>query len=330
MKRRRQLILAAGLAPLATPLAGLAQSLQQVRRIGTLSLSKYANEVAQLGRSMMLESLRHLGWEEGRNLVIDRRYAEGDLARLDVLALELVRLNVEVILTTLNPAGAAARRATNSMPIVIIGATLPVELGYVQSLAHPGGNVTGTVAPGPETAEKSIQILRELAPGLTRLALLFNPMSPGQQRFNAARTRAASELGMTVQLIPVTRLDDVTEALARIAASGTEMLLVSNDGVTEARLRDITSFAIQHKIVTMGVATLFTSVGGAIYYGSNLQNIIDRSMYYVDRILRGAKPADLPMEEPTKFDLILNLKTLRAIGITVPKSILLRATETIE
>ena len=187
MKRRRQLILAAGLAPLATPLAGLAQSLQQVRRIGTLSLSKYANEVAQLGRSMMLESLRHLGWEEGRNLVIDRRYAEGDLARLDVLALELVRLNVEVILTTLNPAGAAARRATNSIPIVIIGATLPVELGYVQSLAHPGGNVTGTVAPGPETAEKSIQILRELAPGLTRLALLFNPMSPGQQRFNAAK-----------------------------------------------------------------------------------------------------------------------------------------------
>jgi len=230
----------------------------------------------------------------------------------------------------LNSSIAAAKRATSSIPIVMIGALLPVELGFVQSLARPGGNVTGTAAPGPETAAKATQLLKEIAPGLTRLAILFNPATPGAQDFNAARSRAATALGMTVQTFPVTLPDDVTAALERIAASRAEMLLVANSGVTESRLRDITSFAIQHKIVSIGTATLFTSVGGAIYYGSNLQQIVDRSASFVDRILRGAKPADLPVEEPTKFDLIINLKTMRALGIAVPQSVLQRADEVIQ
>ncbi len=330
MNQRRQLILAAGLSPLVTPLAGLAQPAQRVRRIGHLSLSKSANEVAQMGRSMFRESLRRAGWEEGRNLVIERRYAEAEIARLDGLAEELVRLDVELILASLNSSIAAAKRATSSIPIVMIGALLPVELGFVQSLARPGGNVTGTAAPGPETAAKATQLLKEIAPGLTRLAILFNPATPGAQDFNAARSRAATALGMTVQTFPVTLPDDVTAALERIAASRAEMLLVANSGVTESRLRDITSFAIQHKIVSIGTATLFTSVGGAIYYGSNLQQIVDRSASFVDRILRGAKPADLPVEEPTKFDLIINLKTMRALGIAVPQSVLQRADEVIQ
>jgi putative tryptophan/tyrosine transport system substrate-binding protein len=330
MNHRRQLILLSALTPLATPFVGLAQPAQRVRQIGFLSLSKSANEVAAMGRSMTRESLRRAGWEEGRNLVIERRYAEGEVARLDGMAEELVRLGVELILASLNTAIAAAKRATSSIPIVMTGATAPVELGFVQSLAHPGGNVTGTAAPDPETAAKAIQILNGMAPALTRLAILFNPTTPGIQSFNGARSRAAKALGMTVEIYPVTRTEDVTAALERIAASRAEMLFVSYDGVIESRMRDITSFAIQHKILSIGIFSLFTSVGGAIYYGSNLAEIIDRSASYVDRILRGAKPADLPVEQATKFDLIINLKTMRALGITVPQSVLLRADEVIQ
>jgi putative ABC transport system substrate-binding protein len=323
-------MLATWLSPLLTPFAGLAQPAQRMRRIGHLTLSKSATEVAQAGRTNMRESLWRAGWEEGRNLVVERRYAEGDVSRLDGLAEDLVHLDMEVITAFLNAPIAAARRATSSIPIVMIGATLPVELGFVQSLARPGGNVTGTTAPAPEAAAKAIQVLKEMAPGMTRLALLFNPTSPGVQSANNARIRAASALGMTVQTFAVTQPDEIPAALERIAASRSEMLFVGYDGVTESRLRDITSFAIQHRIVSIGPFTLFTTMGGAIYYGSNLQEITDRSVSHVDSILRGAKPADLPVEEPTRFDLILNLKTLRTIGINVPQSMVLRANEVIQ
>jgi putative tryptophan/tyrosine transport system substrate-binding protein len=330
VNRRRQLILAAGLSSLALPHASPAQPAQRVRRIGFLSLSKSANEVAATGRAMTRESLRRAGWEEGRNLVIERRYAEGEVARLDALAAEVVRLDVALILASLNTAIAAAKRATSNIPIVMSGATLPVELGFVQSLGHPGGNVTGTAGPDPETAAKAFQVLKEVAPALTRLAILFNPTTPGAQSFNGARSRAANALGMTVEIYPVTRPEDITAALERIAASRAEMLFVGYDGAVESRMRDITSFAIQHKILSIGTFTLFTSVGGAIYYGSNLAEIIDRTASYVDRILRGAKPADLPVEQATKFDLIINLKTMRALGITVPQRVLVRADELIQ
>jgi putative tryptophan/tyrosine transport system substrate-binding protein len=313
-----------------TAVAGVAQPAQRTRRIGTLSLSKSANETERMGRSLFVESLRRTGWDEGRNLTIERRYAEGDVARLDGLAEELVRLDVELICAILNFPIAAAKRATSRLPIVMLAGTLPVELGFVQSLARPGGNVTGTAGPDPETAAKAIQVLKEAAPGLTRLAILTNPTQPGTQSSNAVRSRAAKALGMTVEIFPVTRSEDVTGVLEQIAASRPEMLLVTNDGVIESRLRDITSFATQHKIVSVGVVTLFTTLGGAIYYGSNLQEILDRTSSYIDRILRGAKPADLPVEEPTKYDLIINLKTVRALGLILPQSLLSRADELIQ
>lgn len=330
MIRRRRLVFSAGMGPLATPLPGLAQPAQGVRRIGYLSLSKSTNKLAQATRSLTREALRRVGWEEGKNLWIERRYAEGDADRLDALAEELVRLDVELIYASLNAPALAAKRATTKIPIVVSGATLPVEIGLIDSLAHPGGNVTGTAAPGAETAAKSVQILREAVPGLTRLAVLFNPTAATAQSFNAARARAAAALGMTMHTFPVTRADDVPTALEQIAASRAQMLIVNNDGTIESRLRDITNFAIEHRILSIGVVTLFTSVGGALYYGSNLQEIIERSASYVDRILRGAKPADLPVEEPTHFDLIINLKTMRQIGIKVPQSLLVRATEVIQ
>ncbi len=334
LNHRRQLIIAAtlgpALGPVLMPAIALAQPTARPRRIGYLSLSKAGSPTAQTSWAMILDSLRRAGWQAGANLLIERRNAEGEVSRLDALAAELVGLNVELIIASLNAPIAAAKRATGTVPIVMLGANLPVELGFVQSLARPGGNVTGTAAPDPQTAMKAIEVLKEIAPGRRRLALLFNPSTPGVQALNAARGRAAQMLGMTVQTFAVTRADEITAALEQIAASRAEMLFVAYDGVTESRLSDITAFAIQHKMLAIGPQTLFTSAGGAIYYGSNLAEIVDRTMSYVDRILRGAKPAELPVEQPTRFDLIINLKTMRALGITVPAAVLARANEVIE
>jgi len=349
VNRRRQLVLATGLLPLAHSRAGRGQPSQQMRRIGYLSLNTNGNEVDAQSRSLLQESLRRRGWVEGKNLQIEWRYAAGHYDRLDGLAKELVDLKVELIVAALNAPTAAARRATTSIPIVMIGAVLPVERGYVSSLAHPAGNVTGTSAPGADTAAKSIQILREVAPTLTRLALLTNPSSSERPRRlqsaphsideldRAAHNsvvdaigRTAGALGMTSETFEAQTSEDITSRLQRIGASRAQMMWVAYDGVFQSRLRDIASFATEHKILSIGIATAFTTVGGALYYGSSLAEILDRSVSFVDRILRGATPGDLPVEEPTNFDLIINMKTMRSIGIAVPRTVLVRATELIE
>ena len=316
------------------PRLGVAQPSPRVRRIGYLSFGKADAELEQLGEKIGRESLRRLDWEDGKNLLIERCYAEGDIARLDMLAAELARSGVELIVANGNPAVAAARRATLAIPIVMMGAGFPVELRFVESLARPGGNVTGTAVQVFELFNKTVQLMRELAPRRTRIAWLAGPI-PGlsdqlTQMFRGEISRAAQALGMTIQHIPVKATDDIAGVLEHITASRAELLYVSYSGAIDPRLREITGFAIRNKILSGGDFTWFASVDGAMYYGSNLQDIIDRSMSFVDRILRGAKPGDLPVELPTKFDLILNLKTLRAIGISVPKNVLLQATDVIE
>ena len=340
MNPDRRTLCAGTLGALAMPRLGIAQPSPRMRRIGFLSLSKADAEVNQFTRKITLESLRRRGWELDKNLLIDRRYAEGDSARLDTLAAELVRSGVELILAALNPAIIAAQRAalnpaiiaaqraTRTIPIVMISGLFPVEFGWVQSLARPGGNVTGTALELVEFYAKAFQVMRELAPRRTRLAWLTGPMPPGFD--GSVFVRVAQAVGMTIQHIPVNATDDIAGALEQIAASHAELLYVGASGVIDPRLREITGFAIRNNILSGGDFTLFTRVDGAMYYGPNLQDILDRSMSFVDRILRGAKPGDLPVELPTKYDLILNLKTLRAIGVSVPKDVLLQATEVIE
>ena len=334
MNSNRRTLCAGTLAALAVPQLGVAQQSPLMRRIGLLSLSKAGTEVDRLGAKIRRESLRRRGWEYGKDLLIEARYAEGDIARLDTLAAELVRSGVELIYAVLNSAAIAARRATKTIPIVMVGGTFPVEVGLVQSLARPGGNVTGTAVEVVELYARTFQLMRELAPRRTHIVFLTVPAAPGFERITqVARgetSRAAQALGMTIQYIEVKAPDDFDGALEQIAANRAELLFVSQSGVIEPRMREITGFAIRNRILSAGAFTLFASVDGAMYYGSNLQDIIDRSVSFVDRILRGAKPGDLPVELPTKFDLILNLKTLRAIGISVPKNVLLQATEVIE
>ena len=326
MKRRQTVNALAALGIIAP---AWSQTINKPRRIGYLALGKAEAEVARTTRQLYSDALKRAGWDESRNLTIERRYAEGDSSRLHGLAEELARLDVEVIMASLNSGVAAAKSATRSIPIVMLGANDPVEQGFVQSLAHPGGNITGTMVQS-EAAGKSVEVAKNIAPWLNRMGIMFNPTVPGIRRVILARSQTAIALGMNVTYFEITKAEEITSALDRIAASRIELLLVSSDGVTESRMREITTFATKQKIISIGTVTLFTTVGGAIYYGSNLADIVNRGASFVDRILRGADPRDLPVEQPTKFDLILNLKTLRAIGLTVPRDVLLRADEVIE
>jgi putative tryptophan/tyrosine transport system substrate-binding protein len=334
MNPDRRTLCAGTLGALAIPQLGVAQPSPRMRRIGYLSLTKADAEVAQLGAKLSRESLWRRGWEYGKNLLIEYRYAEGDVARLDTLAAELAGSGVELIYAVLNSATLAARRATQTIPIVMVGGTFPVEVGLVQSLARPGGNVTGTAVEVVGLYARTFQFMRELAPRRAHIAFLTVPAGPGFEQFTQMvrgdTLRAAQALGMTIQFIEVKATEDLAGALEQIAASRAELLFVVNSGLLEPRMREITGFAIRNRILSAASFTLFASVDGAMYYGSNLQDIIDRSTSFVDRILRGAKPGDLPVELPTKFDLILNLKTLRAIGISVPRNVLLQASEVIE
>jgi putative ABC transport system substrate-binding protein len=329
--RRAAVLMAGGLV---LPTLGVTQPRTTPRVIGGITLTKTASEVNREGGVLWDAALRRLGWEADRNLTVAWRRAEGDTLRLDGLARELVRLDVELIVAILNPAVASALRATRRTPIVMVGAVYPVELGFIQSYGRPGGNITGTAIENPELLAKSLQILRELAPDRRRIAVLRGPIAPElepiAERLRSEQTRQVESLGMSVHYVPVMREDAIDGALKEVVARNADILLVQNSGVTEPHWRAIADFAIRHKILSIGQATLFTSVGGAMYYGSNLQDIIDRSANFVDRILRGAKPSELPVELPTKFDLILNLKSLQAIGIAPPRAVLLQASELIQ
>ena len=327
----RRYLCAGTLVALAIPRVVVAQPSPRIRRIGELTLGA---QVTVTAREQLLESLLRLGWEQDKNLLIVRRHAASVIGRLDALAAELARLRVELIMATGNPATMAARRATQTIPIVMIGGWLPVEFGLVESLARPGGNVTGTAVQVAELFTKTFQFVRELAPARTRIAWLSGPVAPGSEQANQAMrgeiSAAAQASGMTIQWVDVRTIDDLGGALERIAASRTELLYVGAATAIYPRLNEITDFAIRNKILSAATFALFISANGAVYYGPNVQDLTDRSTSFVDRILRGAKPGDLPVELPTKYEMILNLKALRAIGISVPNHVLLQATKVIE
>jgi putative ABC transport system substrate-binding protein len=279
---------------------------------------------------LIVEALRGAGYELGKNLSIEVRYGEGDVARLAGLADELVKLNVELILAVTNEPIEAARRATRNIPIVMIGAALPVELGFIESLARPGANVTGTAWASLEMSGKVLQVLKEAAPHAVRVAILASPTTPGTQKYRAENQRAAKALGLKVRAFDMTPDEGVATTLKRVAASRPDALYIAGEGVVGTLLTEIAAFAVRHKLLAIGVTPQFIPAGGALYYGPSLTSLVERTVSYIDRILKGAKPADLPVEQPTKYDLIINLKTLRSIGITIPQSLLLRADEVIQ
>jgi putative ABC transport system substrate-binding protein len=277
------------------------------------------------------QGLRDLGWIEGRNIFIDYRFAEGRFERLPGLAAELVRLNVDVIAATTTPAAVAARNATGTIPIVMFSVGDPVGLGLITSLAHPSGNVTGlTYSVGLETFGKQLELLKETVPGIRRVAVLWNPANPGSALAMSNVKLAARSLGAHLQLLETRSPDEFDGAFAAMARERAEALLVVSDpffGVHGARLADL---ATRHRLPSMHGVRELVEAGGLMNYGPSMPDNFRRGAGYVDKVLRGASPSDLPVQQPVKFELVINLKAAKMLGITLPQSMVLRADELIQ
>jgi putative ABC transport system substrate-binding protein len=274
--------------------------------------------------------LRELGWIEGQNITIERRYAENRLERLPELASELVRLNVELIvaLGTLGPL--AAKRATSTIPIVMTAAGDPLASGLVASLGRPGGNVTGLSLMVPDIAGKRLELLKEILPQLNRVAVLWNAANPYPAIVFKETQAVGRGLGIEVQSLEVRSPDDFDGAFEDARRHHPDALIEVEDPLTNSLYKRIIEFAAAERLPSLHGNGQEVEAGGLISYGANIPDLFRRAAGYVDKILKGAKPADLPVEQPTKFELVINLKTAKALGLTVPPTLLARADEVIE
>jgi putative ABC transport system substrate-binding protein len=313
------------LSLLAAPQAADAQQRGKVPRIGFLGDGSAASRAVNTLEPLR-ESLRELGYVEGQNVLLEVRWTDGHSERLPELAGEFVRLQVDVIVTLGTPGARAATTATTTIPIVAIGVSDMVRLGLVASLARPGGNVTGVSDLLPELNGKLVELLTEMLPGLTEVAVLWNRPNPGAALQAEAIQTAAREVGLQVSALAVRSLDDIAEALATAAKGRVgAVILVSDPWMTEHRTR-IAQLALQERLpVSFTVGRLAVEAGGLMSYGPELTSRFKRAAVLVDKILKGAKPADLPVEQPTKFELVINLKTAEALGLTIPPRILFQA-----
>lgn len=319
---------------LTTPLVCLAQHADKPRRIGFLSLESADSEGGQLAQKLIPEALKQRGYLEGANLIIEWRWANGKTADLPALAAELVHSKVEIIVARTNLPVQAAMKVTQTIPIVMLNGNFPVEVGLVKTLAHPGGNVTGTSYwASAEVFGKHFQILKELAPRTDRVASLRNANftgSPLDQAILAVHKRAAAQLGMTVHYFDVRQPEDIGPALNAIAASGIKTMFYTGDPIMRTRTAEIMVFLRDHRMASIATIPTFAEAGGLAHYSPDGRGFYDRTASYVDRILKGARPSDLPVEEPARLELVINLITAKAIGLTIPQSLLQRADRVIE
>jgi len=273
------------------------------------------------------EGLRELGWIESQNIVIEYRWAGESPDRLPELAAELIRLKVDVIIGS-TPGARAAQQATTSIPIIMCIADDAVKQGFVTNLARPGGNITGMTAMAEELAGKRVELLREAIPRVSRVALLWNPAGSGPDYLKDTQT-AAHSLGVTLQSVEVRTADDFESAFAAVLKGRAQALVVGPGQFMFTHQKTVVEFATKNDLPSIYAWKGPASAGGLLAYGVNIPKVYHRAAYYVDKILRGTKPGDLPIEQPTKFDFVVNLKTAKALGITIPQSILLQADEVI-
>ncbi|MBM2844102.1 MAG: transporter substrate-binding protein [Anaerolineales bacterium] len=319
--------LAGGL--LAAPLAAEAQQAGKVYRVGYLSAS--SRETSEPLLQAFLRRLRELGWVEGENLIFEWRWADGKNERLPALAAELVQRKVDLIVAPTEPAALAAKNATSSVPIVMIFVGDPVGSKLVASLARPGGNVTGTTfTPTLEILGKRLALLKEAVPHASRVAILSNPANPSHARELREVEAAARPLRLQLHRLGARspeEFDSVFVAMVRERPDGLLVLVDSMFGIHRTRLAEL---AAKHHLPTMHGIREFVVAGGLMAYGVNVAQFAEGAAFYVDKILKGTKPADLPIGQPTKFELVINLKTAKALGLTIPQSLLLRADEVIQ
>jgi putative tryptophan/tyrosine transport system substrate-binding protein len=329
MKRRDFIAGLLGGAAAAWPLAGRAQhSDSKATRIGFLTRKTDASVSAQI--DAFRQGLRDLGWVEGKSISIEYRDAGGQLDRLLPLAAELVALNVDVIVTVDTPPTQAAKQTTDTIPIVVAVSADPVRAGLVKSLAHPGGNTTGLSLLAPETDQKALEYLKEMLPKTSRVVMIVDPKNQGMMlRLKAIQT-ATPKLAIELQSIPALTSSELVEALTAAAKQPPDALFVLSP-IYAAYRNELIDFATKMKVpILFDTSGLAGEPGALLSYGTDISDLFRRAATFVDKILKGAKPADLPVEQPTKFELVLNLKTAKALGLTVPPMLLARADKVIE
>ena len=322
------------LGMLCTPLAAPAQQAGKVYRIGVLDRTSKALNAANLGA--FRQGMRELGYVEGQNLVIeyrytqDYRYTQGSNEALAGLAAELVRQKVDLVLTRGTPQALAAMRATRTIPVVMAASGDPVGAGIVASLARPGGNVTGLSAFVVDLSAKRLELLREMVPGIARVAGLFNMSNPVIPPEWKEVLRAARSLGIQPQLLDVRTAEDLGRAFDVALMQSANALVVGIDGLTQTHSRAIVGLAAKHRLPAIYASREFVDAGGLFSYAVSYPGLYYRAASFVDKIFKGTKPADLPVEQPTKFELVINLKTAQALGLTIPPSLLFQADEVIK
>jgi putative ABC transport system substrate-binding protein len=320
--------LAGGL--LAAPLAAEAQQVGKVFRVGYLSPGS-SSDPARLRRfEAFRQGLRELGYVEGRNIAIESRWAEGNYDRYPALAADLVRLKVDVIVAVGGRATQDAQQATTTIPIVMSVVIDPLGSGLVPSLARPGGNVTGLSLMAPDLVGKQLQVLKEVVPKVSRVALLWNPDNPGSAPQLREAEAAARALGVRLQALEARAPQEIDSAFAAMTRERAGALVVLGDAILLNQRRQIAELAAKRRLPAVYALREHAEAGGLMGYSANPLDLERRAATFVDKILKGAKPADLPIEQPSKFELVINLKTAKALGLTIPHSLLLRADEVIQ
>jgi putative tryptophan/tyrosine transport system substrate-binding protein len=315
------------LALLLAPLGARAQQTTGPARVG------YLGNTRPEGPHPLVEGLRALGWVEGRNVIIEWRYTEGNIERAPELAAELVRLKPDVIVASAPPVVRAVQQATSSIPIVMTAVSDPVGMGFVASLARPGGNITGVTSAIPEGfMGKTLQLIKETIPKASRVGLLFNPANPLNYATARARELAAASQTLKIQLqhLEIRSADDIEKTLTAANLEGLQAVCVVGDPLTFRHRRRIHELAARHKVPTFVPTPEYVEGLALLSYGPSLKEMTRQTAVYVDKILKGAKAADLPVEQPTRYQLLINLKTAKALGLTIPQTLLLRADQVIE
>jgi putative ABC transport system substrate-binding protein len=328
--RRRDFIAllggAAAAPSLLRPLAARAQLVEKIYTVGILS----AAEVTPTLNTAFVDALRELGWIEGKNVVFERRYAENRLERLPELAADLVRLKVDVIAAVGTVAPLTAKQATATIPIVMTAAGDPLGSGLVASLARPGGNVTGMSLMAPDLGGKRLELLKEVLPQLTRAAILWNAANPYSALVFKETQSAARTLGIELQSLEVRGPDDFDDTFEAARRQHPGALITVEDPLTVSHRKRIVDFASSQRLPSLHGVKEFVAAGGLISYGASLADLFRRAAYFIDKIFKGAKPGDMPVQQPTKFELVINLAAAKALGLEIPDKMLAIADEVIE
>jgi putative tryptophan/tyrosine transport system substrate-binding protein len=325
---RRAFLRAVPLLLLASPRAGEAEQAGKVSRIMFLGASSAAMESDRVG--LFRQGLRDLGYIEGQNVVIEYRWAEGHYDRYPAFVAEAVSHKVDVIVTEGTPAAIAAREGTRTIPIVTASIGDPVAAGVASGVAHPGGNVTGVTSMSPEIDAKRLELLKELVPSVSRVAVLWNPGNPNTKFRLPNLQAAAKSLRLKLELVGLRNGEELERAFGAIVAARSQALVMPSDLALLSRREQIIDFATKRRLPGLYAYREFVEVGGLASYSPSYPAMFRRAAVYVDRILKGAKPGELPIEQPTKFDLIVNLTAAKALGLTIPPSVLGRADEVIQ